>query len=417
MIAGLYRVAQSRWFALIGFVLGHVWLAWYGARSAAYPMGDINFAYLPWVGQMLQSNSWFGINQPWVYPYPDLIFMFWPHWFPVADYQTSWLVMATTIDVLAASVLLFWRTANSRWNVLGLWFWTLAQLLLGPVSISRLDSISVAVALVGVLVWLRSSSHAAAAWFAVATWIKVWPVAMLAATVTQAKNFKSTALWGAGVGLVVAIGGIALGGWQNLFSFVLKQTDRGIQIESPWATPWLWGHIHKLPGWGLYYSNRLQTFQVKGPLATEVSHLLGPVFYGALAITLILGWLAVRGVADGNLALRHEVFAWTILTGILDLIVFNKVGSPQYYGWLIVPAVLGLIQRVPGWRIVLTWLVVMLGLTGLIYPVLYGDLLSGQELATAILGFRNLAALGLLVLANWRLTELVLEQSRKKRTD
>ena len=408
---------MNRWLVLAVFAAGHIWLAWYGLKNPAFPMGDINFAYLPWVGQMLQSHSLLGINQPWVYPFPDLIFMFLPHWLAIADYQTSWLLMAAAIDVAVAACLLFWRTDYDAAKVQAVWFWFFAQLLLGPVSISRLDTISVALAIVGVILWVKKRETAASVWFAIVTWIKVWPVMLLAAALTQARRPKAAAIWGIGTGLIIAIAGIVMGGFQNLFSFVTQQTGRGIQIESPWATPWLWGSIAKNQGLGIYYSQQLQTFQVKGPLTQVIADLLGPVFYLALGITLVLGWLALRGVTHETTPLRNEVFTWTVLTGVLDMIVFNKVGSPQYYGWLIVPAVLGIVVRIQNWRVVLIWLGGIMALTGLVYPLLYGQLLSGDQFATAVLGARNLGAIALLVFTNTRLTELVLQQLRKQRTN
>jgi hypothetical protein len=118
-----------------------------------------------------------------------------------------------------------------------------------------------------------------------------------------------------------------------------------------------------------------------------------------------------------NVALRNEVFAWTSLAAVLDLIVFNKVGSPQYYGWLIVPAILGLIERVPNWTIVIGWLTSILALTGLIYPDIYGHILKSQPWATAILTIRNVGAVALLLFALVRLVELALQQLREKRAN
>jgi len=417
MIFNLKRIAFSRWFLLVAFGLEHLWLVWSGVKGIDFPMGDIIFAYHPWVRDMAATHSLMGINQPWVYPYPDLIFMFVPYWLSFGNFQDAWLVMGGLIDFSALGVLLFWPKGYDRARVRAAWFWILSQLLLGPVSISRLDSISIAVAVIGLVAWLRAKPSVAAVWFAIATWIKVWPVTLLMVTVAEAKKWKPAAIWGAVTGGGILLVGLVLGGFRNTLSFVLEQTGRGIQIESPWATPWLWGRIQHKPGWGIYYSYALKTFQVKGPGTLQVASVLGPLMYLALFITIVLGWWVIRRGDWNDTARRNEIFAWTVLTAILDMIVFNKVGSPQYYGWLIVPAILGIIERVPDWRIVAYWLLGILALTGLIYPDIYGHILRSQPWATAILTIRNLATVVLLVFTNARLVELAREQFRQKRTD
>ena len=417
MIPRLKSLVTSRWFLLIAFVFEHLWLVWEGLKGVGLPMGDIIFAYHPWAKQMVETHTIMGITVPWVYPYPDLAFMFVPYWLSFGDYQRSWLIMGGLIDLAALIVLLYWPRTYDRARIRAAWFWILAQLLLGPVSISRLDSISIAVAIIGLVAWLRAKPATAAAWFAVATWIKVWPVTLLAATIAEARKWKPTAIWAAITGGAILVVGLIIGGVHNSLSFITEQTGRGIQIESPWAAPWLWARIAHLHGYGLYYSYGLKTFQVKGPGVQTLSAILGPTMYLALAITIWLGWWVIRHGDLDNLALRNEVFAWTVLTAILDMIVFNKVGSPQYYGWLIVPAILGLIERVPNWRIVVAWLVGILTLTGFIYPDIYGHILKSQEWATAMLTIRNTMAVALLIFTNLRLVELALQQLRQKRAN
>ena len=417
MISWLKTLVKQRWLVLAAFVLEHFWLVWEGLKGVGTPMGDITFAYHPWVKQMLLQHSLMGITMPWVYPYPDLIFMFLPEYLGNGDYQGAWLWMAGIIDLAAVLVLLFWPRGYDRARVTATWFWVFAQVLLGPVSISRLDTISIAVAVIGLVAWLRAKPATAAAWFAIATWIKVWPVTLLAATIAEAKRWRATALAALAVGGGLLLVGIAIGGLKNSLSFVMEQTGRGIQIESPWATPWLWQRIAHVPNTGIYFSYALKTFQVKGAGVQQLASLLGPAMYVALVATIWLGWWVIRRGDLENTALRNEVFAWTSLAAVLVMIVFNKVGSPQYYGWLIVPAILGQIERVPNWGIVIGWLTGILALTGFIYPDIYGHILRSQQWATGMLTIRNLATAALMVFALARLVELALQQLRQKRTN
>jgi hypothetical protein len=78
----------------------------------------------------------------------------------------------------------------------------------------------------------------------------------------------------------------------------------------------------------------------------------------------------------------------------MALIVFNKVGSPQYLCWVIPPVLLGLL--VDRARIVplAVACLALLFLTQLIYPWMYDDLLNAKPLAVFVITVRNLLELG-----------------------
>ena len=415
MIQRLVQLIRLRPVVLAAFALQHLWLVWQGLHGIGTPLGDIEFAYHPWVKDMLASHQILGLTQPWVYPFVDEIFMFIPQWLHPSNYQAAWLTMEAMLDLAAMAVLLYWPAKHDSARVGAAWFWIFAQLLLGPVSVSRLDSISVAVTTVGLVAWLRAKPSQAAVWFAIATWIKVWPVTLLAATIAEVKKWKPVAAWGLGTGAGVLLLGALFGNFKNVLSFVTEQTGRGIQIESPWALPGLWAAVLHNPSYGIFYDNAMKTFQVYGPGEALVASLLSPAMYISLGLTLLAGWWLLRGTSEADAASRNEVFAWTVLAAILEMIVFNKVGSPQYYGWLIVPAILGRIEKVPNWSVVTNWLLVVLGLTGLVYPIIYDHILTGKPWATAVLTFRNVAVVILLLLVVLRITELAREQLLKKR--
>jgi len=242
-------------------------------------------------------------------------------------------------------------------------------------------------------------------------------VTLLAATIAEVKKWKPVAAWGLGTGAGVLLLGALFGNFKNVLSFVTEQTGRGIQIESPWALPGLWAAVMHNPSYGIFYDNAMKTFQVYGPGEALVASLLSPAMYVSLAVTILAGWWLLWGTPEADVARRNEVFAWTVLAAILEMIVFNKVGSPQYYGWLIIPAILGRIEKVPNWNVVTNWLLVVLGLTGLVYPIIYDHILTGKPWATAVLTFRNVAVVILLLLVVLRIAELAREQLLKKRAD
>jgi hypothetical protein len=122
---------------------------------------------------------------------------------------------------------------------------------------------------------------------------------------------------------------------------------------------------------------------------------------GALAITFGLGLLALKRGANSG-----EIFFWVLFTGILDLIVFNKVGSPQYLTWLAVPIVYGILVGAQRIQWVAVGVLILSALTWLIYPVLYSGLLQSGFGETLALTIRNLALAAGLVYANLRLQKL-----------
>lgn len=417
MIPFLKRLGSARITVLLAFIGAHAWLIWTGSRGPGHPMGDIGYAYHPWAHQMLMQHTLMGLNTKWVYPYPDLLFTLFPAYIPFLQYQTAWLVMTTAIDVAALLVLLYWPFRFDLARVTAGWFWILALLALGPVSISRLDTISISLAVVGLVAWLQAKPEVASVWFAIATWVKVWPIALLSATILEAKSWKKTLIAGLSAGIGILLIGFLWGNPGTVLGFVSEQTGRGIQIESPWATYWLWRGVDKIPGSGIYLSHALNTFQVKGPGVGFWALILGPTTYLALLLSLLLGWLAIRRVKGENIALRNEIFAWTALTAVLDLIVFNKVGSPQYYGWLIVPAILGLIERVPNWNIVWIWVLGILGVTGVVYPIIYDYIIGRNAWATAVLGVRNGLTVALLIFGTIRMFELLRTLKAESKAD
>ena len=161
-----------------------------------------------------------------------------------------------------------------------------------------------------------------------------------------------------------------------------------------------------MPGAGIYFDTALVTNQVSGAFTAEVSMILGLVMLGALVITAWLSFNAYRAGAD----FKHH-FAVTLLTGTLDLIVFNKVGSPQFEGWLAVPLMAGILFGLPKWRVPLIGGGVIALLTNLIYPIFYMDLMILGDLGVWLLTLRNAALIALLVWANLRLSGLAKKTS------
>jgi hypothetical protein len=341
--------------------------------------------------------GWYGLVTDWVYP--ALAFV--PIWLAglvtLVDYEIAWLALVFILNTDAALTLVKKTESNKPLaGTFASWAFLAALFAIGPVAVSRIDSVSAALAIFGLVAINRNQIATASAFFTIAGWIKIWPVALfvsLLATVEQ----KAKALYVAlAITLSIVIVGLVTGG-TTVFGFITQQQDRGIQIESVMATVWMW--LAKFGLAGIFFDEQVLTNQVSGVLVEEVASASNWLMLLALTITFLLALRAIR--AGQN---RKEVFALASLTGVLDLIVFNKVGSPQFMTWLAVALVALIFFEVRSIKTPLVIGVAILFLTQLIYPVFYTELLGLQTLPLWLLTIRNLLLVWLLIWANLRLS-------------
>ena len=377
----------------------HLWLlisAWPFTQVA--PFNDV-LLYGYWLDTM-PKHSLLGVNVNWVYPYLALV--------PMAlakivggnaGILIGWVLLIAFIDTVAICWLTQWG-AGSRSRFTAAWFWLGFLVVLGPVAIGRIDAVATALAVFGLIALTKNRIQMAAAFFTAGAWIKIWPVAMVLATfVGQAKK-RVVAIGAAAVSVGVLVAGLIMGGNFALLSFVTMQSNRGIQIESPIATVWIWASKLGAPNTYMYFDNDLLTNQIAGGGVALVSSLMTWVMAGALAITAWLGWRASKQ------APLNETFSVIALTAVLDLIVFNKVGSPQFMAWLAVPTIAWIIFDRAKKKFLIAAVLLIALLTQLVYPLLYIDLMGYGWLSIATLTARNLSLIALLVWSNLQLAKL-----------
>jgi hypothetical protein len=378
--------------------LVHLWAL---TASKLFPdaisFGDLSL-YDYWAFQVEQGAGVYGLATEWVYP--ALAFV--PIWIAGAinifSYEISWLILVFTLNTAAALLLV---TAPSRGKLFSgteaSWIFLAALFALGPVAVSRIDSVSAALAIFGLVAITKKSQVAATTFFTIAGWIKIWPIALFAALVSSFQNRLRAFAVAAAISAGVIGVGLVVGG-TKVFSFVFQQQDRGIQIESVVATPWMW--LAKFGFANLFFDEVVLTNQVSGSFVEELASISNLILFGALAITIFLAVLAVRSGRN-----RNEVFALASLTGVLDLIVFNKVGSPQFMIWVTVALVALVYFKVQGAKAALVMGAAILTLTQLVYPIFYIGLLGLETFPLVLLTLRNLLLIALLVWANMQLSK------------
>ena len=382
------------------FVLVHLWLGLLNLYAPGLPLGDVTIVYKFWMDQATIADFWVGIDSVWVYPVVALVPMLAATLFGPDQYGSTWLTMVMLLDAVAFGFVTGWGRARERTAVA--WWWVGFLLLLGPIALGRIDSVTVPLALVGVTL-LATRPRAAAVILAVATWVKVWPAALVGAALIALKDrwrILAAVLAVSGVIIVVAV---ALGSGLNVFSFVTQQTGRGVQVESPVATLWLWQALAGVPGARVYYDNEILTYQVQGPGIEVAAALMTPLLGLVVVVVALLGIRAARAGASAG-----DLLPPLALALVTTLIAVNKVGSPQFIGWLAVPVVLGLATSASGhgrsFRFPATLALVIAALTQLLYPYLYLELLYLNPLLLAVLTVRNILEF---VLLGWAVLAVI----------
>ena len=370
-------------------------LIYSGLKGVGMPMGDLNLAYQQW----MNANVAFGLSVDWVYPWVAIVPMWLANAVTPGALLWPWLIGCALLH-LGIALTITYRSSSGR-AYFAMYFWLAGLIMLGPVSISRLDTVSVSLAVIAVYLLSRGSEATAAIWLSIATWIKVWPIAALSALFVAVKQKTNVAVVLVSTNAAILLIGFVLGADASIVSFLTGQTGRGIQVEAPIAAFWLWPAVFGDTNFGVQYSAEMMTFEVFGANLEVFANLMSLVQLGALAITFALGYLAFRKGANPK-----DIFFWTSFTGILDLIVFNKVGSPQYMAWLAVPIVYGILVGLERIQWVAVSVLALSALTWLIYPVLYNGLLQNGFGETLALTIRNLGLIAGLVYANLRLQKL-----------
>ncbi|WP_421735214.1 hypothetical protein [Cellulomonas sp.] len=381
------------WLALVGLVL---------IPQKAFWDLDL-YRYWMWLG--IHDGQWPVLSGDWVYPAGAVVPML------VAAlggtgggsaYAAVWSLLVTVLDAVAVVVLLRVRRPgrpDGDGTTAGAWWWLAFLLLLGPIAMGRLDAV-VAPVVVVALSFALDHPRITSALLTAAAWVKVAPGVLLIAVFCAVRRPWRSVVVPAAVVSVVVVGTVtALGGLPHAASFLTEQDARGLQIEAPGATPWLLAALWT-PTITRELNEPLVTWELHGPGTQGAADVLGVLFFLAIgAAALLLWWrreqLGARLWSGG--IVRTELLVRGAMLLTLAMIVFNKVGSPQYMGWLAPPVAVALALRLPGWRTT-AWLVLgIAGATQVVFPWFYDEVILGGPGVTLVLAARNVALVVLLV--------------------
>lgn len=347
--------------------------------------------YRWWAGTGLTTGTWPVLDGPWVYPVGALVPMLLPALVTTAStpgYAIAWCVLVAALNAVAVTTVLR-HTPRAEPAV---WWWLAFLVLLGPVAVGRLDGVVTPVMVVALVLGL-GRPRVAATLLAVGAWVKVGPGALLLPLAAAARRplrdvVAPAALLSAAVLAVVAVAG----GLPHVLSFLSTQGGRGLQVESVTATPWVLAAAAGDDA-QVVLNEALVTYEVRGPgtsaAATTLDVLL-PLAVAAVGAVLLLARRRGRAAA---------AFLPAALVLVLVLVVVNKVGSPQFVAWLAAPVVALLAARtgagsdIPRTRTTLVLAGLALGVAGLtqvVFPWSYLEVLGGELRGALVLALRNL---------------------------
>lgn len=339
-----------------------VWLA---TRMYAFTSVDLTpwmlhdlTIYEQWLGPL--SDRTFPTSDPtWQYP-PGAapVFLLSGHW-PI-DYRWSFTIVILCVDLLVLVTLMtaHWRERLAPWR--GLWLWALAGVIVGPIMMVRFDVVPTLFAVLAVVLASRPAWSGAAS--AVGTVVKVWPVLMLLAL--PRKGLRSGLL-----SYLITAAVLLLAFWltfDHSFAFLENQRDRGLQVESTGALPYL---LFSVMGGKVATGLSYGSIQVLMQGAETVGTVLTVI---GLAGIGVLAWFRLRGRFD---AVPAGDVAMAVL---LVSVTTSRVYSPQFNTWLIGVAAAATLARLSRLGVVVLLIVATSLLTQIVYPWSATQLVTGE---------------------------------------
>ena len=373
----------------VGFAVVHVyflcWMATFFLHGWAFSDTE---QYREWAMAGYNAPDQ-GSVSPWVYPVLAQVPIMFPRIAGYDLYLLAWTLMITALNAVAMWFLLH-RAPRS--GVLAGWWWVVFTVFLGYLSFARVEGVAAPIVFIGLLYAVRHPVVGSAL-LSIATWIKVWPAAVLLAMVIALKQRVRIITAGVVVTLFVVLGVLVLGGIERIADFLLNQGSRGMQLEATFSTPWVWAAVLGLADSRIADNTAINSTEVYGPGVEVMASLMQPLLLMAVLVAAVLLIRALRRGADR----ARLVHAGSLLLTIV-LIVFNKVGSPQFMIWLAPVIMVGLLHDRVRWRIPALLTLGIAATTFVIYPLFYTPLIHANPVMAGVLTLRNVL---LVILLGW----------------
>ena len=385
-----------------GFAVVHVYfLGW----MASFFLNGNTFSdteqYRQWATEGYNPADLTGKISPWVYPVLAQIPIFLANIAGPGPYLLVWFLIITALN--AVGLLYLTRGPRKVKGVAPAWWWLFFTVFMGYLSFARVEGITAPIVLIALL-YAAERPVVAGVLLSIATWIKVWPAAVLVPIVIASHKRLQVVLAGAAVTAIVGLGTWLTGGLPHIMDFLLNQGERGMQLEATFSTPWVWLSVFHIAGSKMADNTAINSTEVYGPGASTAAFLMQPLLVLAAVTAAILLVRAMRRGAE-----REELFLEGSLMMVTAFIVFNKVGSPQFIIWLAPVIIAGLTHDWERWKVPAALLMGIAMTTFVIYPLFYTPLIHAHPVMAAILTTRNV----LLVVLLWWSVKRTAELGRK----
>jgi hypothetical protein len=361
-----------------------LWGVWLASRTVIYLLatrpdlvGDIG-SYQHWYECCLSHGAFPVADPMWQYP-PGAGLVFWLPGLLPGSYLDNFGLLAIGCD-LAVTVMLIAR-ARRGGSPAGAWYWVCAGPVLGVITDARFDVFPVALAVAALCLpargWRRRPARgwARGALTGAAAVLKAWPATLLAGT--------PPGQWRRALGAAAAVSAaVCLAYPSATASFLAHQGARGVEIESVAATAFM---IWRTAGWHGTWVYRFGAWQLSGPYVTIAEDAARVCF--VLGVAAVIAWSVLT--ARGQLRWRPEFAADAPLAATLLFLVTSPVLSPQYMLWVLGLAAVCLAAGRTTQRPVAVALLAVAGLTQIVFPGQWPELLSGSGVLIAVLVVRN----------------------------
>ena len=171
-----------------------------------------------------------------------------------------------------------WR-ASGRRHAAQFDFWLIFVPLIGPLAYLRFDMLPAVLAGGPARSTAQAMDHGALTGLGAA--IKLWPALLIGAFMSYRSDRRPAGVAFVVVGFGLAVISLIFGGWSRLISPLTWQSDRGLQIESIWATPLMLARAARPDQW-IVDMSQYQAYEIFGP-GVDVWVMIS-------SVATVLGW-------------------------------------------------------------------------------------------------------------------------------
>jgi hypothetical protein len=393
--------------SIVAFIVVHILIIGFSELfDNGSATGDIDY-YRRIAFEILNDHKWPIVTEntfePFLYPPLAMIPMLIPGIFPAAIsslfvYKLYWYTMILFLNYIVSRRLYdLYIIRGSRSFLFNPCIYYLIFLLcLGPVSVSRLDIIMLDLTILG-LSFFFYNPKVTSILITAAAWIKILPAALFIPLFIVIRNrVKSVLLPAVIVSLIICLNLVWSQNFQLFFNFIFGQSNRGLQVESIFATPFLLFALVTNSGNMILDNIAIITFEINSPIASFISqYILNPLLIISVIVAVIFTLKAKYKLKE-HLEGNFNIFLYSGLTIFLSLLIFNKVGSPQFVTLLAAIISLGLASYTESnqrnFRIFSIVSILIAFSTFLVYPLFYVGIIQVGN------GFQISSVIGILFL-------------------